>query len=296
VHLPEARAPETHAFEAQLPEMQNPQTPSLEAHPVEVQTSESPLPVVPASTITKIIPKKSHRSFRADPNVVQLQIFPDYPMLEPSRNVSQPAPKNKHNEPEFKIALNETSTNHPNFKISPQVHADDWATLVAFRQKSRDLKVEGLMLKRADSFYGTGRRKGDWWKWKIDPYSVDAVLIAAQRGHGKRASLYTDYTFAVWDKQELVPVAKAYSGLDDSEINRVDAFIRKNTIDKFGPVRTVKPELVFEIAFEGIQSSPRHKSGIAVRFPRIARWRTDKAPAQADTLQSMASLIGTGEL
>ena len=123
------------------------------------------------------------------------------------------------------------------------------------------------MLKRPDSAYGVGRRRGDWWKWKVDPHSVDAVLIYAQPGSGSRASLYTDYTFGVWDGDQLVPFAKAYSGLTDEEIRRVDAFVRRNTLEKFGPVRTVKPELVFELAFEGIQRSTRHKSGIAVRFP-----------------------------
>lgn len=177
--------------------------------------------------------------------------------------------------------------------VSPLVPADSWQDLLLKREESRKLKVEGLMLKRASSAYGVGRRKGDWWKWKIDPYLVDAVLIAAQPGHGRRASLYTDYTFGVWQNDDLIPVAKAYSGLDDSEIRKVDAFVRKNTLGRFGPVRTVKPELVFELAFEGIQASSRHKSGIAMRFPRIARWRTDKPASEADrleTLQNLASL------
>ena len=132
------------------------------------------------------------------------------------------------------------------------------------------------MLKRSDSPYRVGRQRGDWWKWKVQPYTVDAVLIYAQRGHGKRASLYTDYTFGVWDAGQLVPVAKAYSGLTDEEIRAVDAFVRHNTLEKFGPVRQVKPELVFELAFEGIQTSTRHKSGIAVRFPRRASARPSR--------------------
>ena len=134
---------------------------------------------------------------------------------------------------------------------------------------------------------------GDWWKWKVQPYTIDAVLILAQRGSGKRASLYTDYTFGVWDPAtgSLVPIAKAYSGLTDEEIRRVDAFVRRNMIEKFGPVRTVKPELVFELAFEGLNRSNRHKSGIAVRFPRILRWRTDKTAAEADTLDTIRSLL-----
>ena len=134
------------------------------------------------------------------------------------------------------------------------------------------------MLKRLDSPYGVGRVRGDWWKWKIDPLTVDAVLIYAQPAAAARASLYTDYTFGVWDDGQLVPFAKAYSGLTDEEIRQVDRFVRRNTLEKFGPVRTVKPELVFELAFEGIHPSTRHKSGIAVRFPRMARWRTDKKP------------------
>jgi DNA ligase-1 len=148
------------------------------------------------------------------------------------------------------------------------------------------------MLKRRASAYLVGRVRGEWWKWKVAPLTVDAVLIYAQRGSGKRASLYTDYTFGVWQGNELVPIAKAYSGLTDAEIRQVDAFIRRNTQEKFGPVRTVKPELVFEIAFEAIQPSSRHKSGVAVRFPRILRWRHDKPAAQADTLERVKALLG----
>lgn len=175
--------------------------------------------------------------------------------------------------------------------VSHAVAGPTWQTLATFRAESRQRNVEGLMLKRLDSPYRVGRVRGDWWKWKIEPYSLDAVLIYAQRGSGKRASLYTDYTFGVWDGTELVPVAKAYSGLTDEEIGRVDAFVRRNTLEKFGPVRTVKPELVFELAFEGIQASSRHKSGVAVRFPRIARWRTDKLPQDADTIERVKSLL-----
>ncbi|HWQ53327.1 MAG TPA: ATP-dependent DNA ligase [Bryobacteraceae bacterium] len=175
--------------------------------------------------------------------------------------------------------------------LSPVVEAASWEELSRLRQESRERKVEGFMLKRRGSPYRVGRRRGDWWKWKIEPYSVDAVLIYAQPGHGRRASLYTDYTFGVWDNDELVPFAKAYSGLSDEEIRQVDAFVRRNTIDKFGPVRAVKPELVFELAFEGIQRSPRHRSGIAVRFPRMARWRTDKPAAEADSLETIRALL-----
>lgn len=147
------------------------------------------------------------------------------------------------------------------------------------------------MLKRHGSPYRVGRRKGDWWKWKIEPYSVDCVLIYAQPGNGRRASLLTDYTFGVWDGGELVPFAKAYSGLTNEEIAQVDAWVRRNTIEKFGPVRRVKPELVFELAFEGIQESPRHRSGIAVRFPRMARWRTDKKAEDADSIGTIRALL-----
>lgn len=180
-------------------------------------------------------------------------------------------------------------------QLSDIVRAPSWETLAIARQESRSRGTEGLMLKRRDSPYGVGRPRGDWWKWKIEPYTLDCVLIYAQRGHGKRASLYTDYTFGVWrdgeNGRELVPFAKAYSGLSDEEIAEVDAFIRKNTIEKFGPVRTVKPELVFELAFEGIQRSPRHKSGVAVRFPRMARIRRDKKIEEADSLDTILRLI-----
>jgi DNA ligase-1 len=180
-------------------------------------------------------------------------------------------------------------------RLSPIVAAPDWDALARLRAESRGRGVEGLMLKRAGSPYGIGRTRGDWWKWKIDPYSVDAVLVYAQRGHGRRASLYTDYTFAVWDGDALVPFAKAYSGLTDAEIREVDAFIRRNTLEKFGPVRSVKPELVFEIGFEGIQRSPRHKSGIAVRFPRMLRMRSDKRVEEADRLETLRALAAQAE-
>jgi DNA ligase-1 len=179
-------------------------------------------------------------------------------------------------------------------RLSPAVEAGAWADRAAARRRARERGAEGLMLKRRSSAYGVGRRRGDWWKWKVDPYSVDAVLMYAQPGSGRRAGLYTDYTFGVWDNGALVPFAKAYSGLTDEEILRVDAFVRRNTLEKFGPVRTVRPELVFELAFEGIQRSTRHKSGIAVRFPRMARWRTDKRPEQADTLETVRGLIEEG--
>ena len=175
--------------------------------------------------------------------------------------------------------------------LSPLVAAGSWAELAQLREESRHRRVEGFMLKRRGSPYRAGRRRGDWWKWKIEPYSVDAVLIYAQPGNGRRASLFTDYTFGVWDGNELVPFAKAYSGLSDEEIREVDAFVRRNTIERFGPVHHVKPELVFELAFEGIQRSSRHRSGIAVRFPRMARWRHDKKAEEADSVETIRALL-----
>jgi DNA ligase 1 len=189
-------------------------------------------------------------------------------------------------------------TGDERLRLSPLVAAKSWAEYAALRARSRQLGVEGFMLKRRDSRYGVGRTKdqGTWWKWKIDPMSVDAVLVYAQHGHGRRASLYTDYTFAVWADdaaggRRLVPFAKAYSGLTDEEIRQVDALIRKTTIDQFGPVRSVTPSMVFELGFEAIQRSARHQSGIAVRFPRILRWRKDKPVAEADTLATLSALL-----
>ena len=175
--------------------------------------------------------------------------------------------------------------------ISPTVVAESWQQLKAFHRESRDRGVEGFMIKKLDSVYEVGRRRGNWWKWKIDPLTVDAVMIYAQRGHGRRAGLYTDYTFAVREGDHLVPFAKAYSGLSDAEIRQVDRFVQRNTTDRFGPVRAVTPQLVFEIAFDGIQNSKRHKSGVAVRFPRIVRWRHDKTVEEADTIETLKALL-----
>lgn len=188
----------------------------------------------------------------------------------------------------------------PQLMLSPLVSGADWQDLARQREASRALGVEGMMIKARAAQYGVGRTKdvGVWWKWKIDPYSVDAVLIYAQRGHGRRAGLYTDYTFAVWDgepgdpERKLVPFAKAYSGLTDEEMRKVDAIVRKTTVEKFGPVRSVTPTLVFELGFEGIAASSRHKSGIAVRFPRMLRWRLDKPVEEADTLATLRELLG----
>jgi DNA ligase-1 len=175
--------------------------------------------------------------------------------------------------------------------LSPDVPFDDWAGLAAARAGARDKGAEGFMLKRLSSAYHVGRKRGDWWKWKLDPYTVDAVMIYAQAGHGRRATLYTDFTFAVRDGDELVPFTKAYSGLTDAEFRAITDWVRRNTLERFGPVRRVPPELVFEIAFEGIQASSRHKSGIALRFPRMARWRQDKPVAEIDTIDSLRALL-----
>jgi DNA ligase-1 len=179
-------------------------------------------------------------------------------------------------------------------RISEILKPRDWSELASWQSGSRARQVEGIMLKRRDSPYGVGRQRGNWWKWKIDPLVMDAVLIGAQRGHGRRASLYTDYTFGVWQAGQLVPVAKAYSGLSDEEVLVVDEFVRRHTLEKFGPIRSVKPELVFELAFDAVQESTRHKAGIAVRFPRINRWRHDKKIADADTLETVRALIKKG--
>ncbi len=176
--------------------------------------------------------------------------------------------------------------------LSPLIQFNMWQDLIDLHKQSRENVAEGFMIKRKSATYQVGRKKGDWWKWKVDPLSVDAVLVYAQKGSGRRAELFTDYTFAVWDSEKkLVPFAKAYSGLTDSEIAQVDNFVKRHTLEKFGPVRTVTPKLVFEIGFEGINASSRHKSGIAVRFPRILRWRKDKPPEEADTLENLKEIL-----
>lgn len=180
---------------------------------------------------------------------------------------------------------------HPLLPISPIISFSQWEELTAARALARDMGSEGIMLKRKNSIYQVGRRRGDWWKWKIDPLVIDAVMIYAQKGHGRRSNLYTDYTFAVKDGDKLVSFTKAYSGLTDKELQEVDNFVKKNSLEKFGPVRTVKPELVFEIAFEGIAPSARHKSGVALRFPRINRWRKDKKPDEINTLEDLKRML-----
>jgi len=180
---------------------------------------------------------------------------------------------------------------HPSLLLSNEIIFSTWEDLAGHRSKSREHGSEGLMLKRNTSTYQVGRKTGDWWKWKTDPLTIDAVLIYAQKGHGRRSNLYTDYTFALRDGDKLVSFAKAYSGLTDKELMAIDAFVKKNAIEKFGPVRTVKPELVFEISFEGISESKRHKSGIAVRFPRISKFRTDKKLEDINTLDDLKDLL-----
>ena len=228
---------------------------------------------------------------------------------------------------ERRAALEMLAASH-GFTVTPLVAGSSWDELARLRSESRVRAVEGLMLKHRDAIYRVGRTRdpggAHWWKWKIDPYAVDAVLVYAQPGHGRRASLFTDYTFAVWDRAPqdaaeaqayvgallagespaeaqarglpvLVPFAKAYSGLTDAEIRQVDATVRHSTIERFGPVRSVVPATVFELGFEGIQRSPRHRSGIAVRFPRMLRWRSDKPLHEADTLAVLEGLLEPAE-
>ena len=183
------------------------------------------------------------------------------------------------------------NTSDPSLHISPVIAFTNWQQLGHIRAKSREMGSEGIMLKRKNSPYQAGRKRGDWWKWKIDPLTIDAVMIYAQKGHGRRSNLYTDYTFAVKDGDKLVPFTKAYTGLTDKEFAQVDSFVKKNSIEKFGPVRTVKPELIFEIAFEGIAASNRHKSGVALRFPRMNRWRTDKKTEEINTLDDLKNML-----
>ena len=193
---------------------------------------------------------------------------------------------------ERRVLLQELLAAHadPRIVVSPRVDASSWTAAATLREGSRSREVEGLMIKRLASPYQHGRKRGDWWKWKIDPLTIDAVLIYAQAGHGRRSTLYTDYTFGVWDGDALVPVAKAYSGLDDKEILQLDKWIRGHTTERFGPVRAVTAHHVFELGFEAVNRSARHKSGIAVRFPRILRWRHDKPAQDADRLETLQAL------
>lgn len=196
--------------------------------------------------------------------------------LEERRNKMEEILKNIHNN---------------SIQLSPVINFTQWDELAAIRKTSREMNSEGIMLKRKNSIYQVGRKRGDWWKWKIDALTIDCVMIYAQKGAGRRSNLYTAYTFAVKDGDQLIPFTRAYSGLTDKEFAQVDAFVKRNSLEKFGPVRTVKPELVFEIAFEGIAASNRHKSGVALRFPRMSRWRKDKKPDEINTLDDLKAML-----
>jgi DNA ligase-1 len=216
--------------------------------------------------------------------------FIAYDVLEMNGVDLRPLPQQQRREKleQFFDTMQATPVAH----LSPLLVFANWEDLKILHTQSRENAAEGFMVKNKMGVYQAGRKKGEWWKWKVNPLSIDAVLVYAQKGHGRRTELYTDYTFAVWDADNtLIPFAKAYSGLTDREITEVDRFIKQHTMEKFGPVRTVKPELVFEIGFEGINKSARHKSGIAVRFPRILNWRKDKKPAEADTLESLKNML-----
>jgi DNA ligase-1 len=231
-------------------------------------------------------------------------VFIAYDLIEIAGNDIRAMPQHERRatlESLVRGAMEAAGTRLP-LRLSPRLVAPDWPALAKLREGARELGVEGMMLKARDSVYGVGRRKGDdrtdiWWKWKLDPMSVDAVLIYAQRGHGRRSGVYSDYTFAVWNTDEngpdraLIPFAKAYSGLSDAEMREVDAIIRKTTVESFGPVRSVTPTQVFELGFEGIAASKRHKSGVAVRFPRMLRWRRDKPVAEADSLARLREFL-----
>ncbi|WP_313101446.1 ATP-dependent DNA ligase [Epilithonimonas sp.] len=218
---------------------------------------------------------------------IPIQVFA-YDLLELEGNDLREKPISGRRAMLEELLLNEQPEN---IKISQQINFENWNELDQIRENSREINSEGLMLKQKNSHYHSGRKKGDWWKWKINPLTIDAVLIYAQKGSGRRSAYYTDYTFAVKNEDKLVTIAKAYSGLTDKEIMEVSKFVNKNAIEKFGPVRTVKPELVFEIAFEGIGFSNRHKSGVALRFPRILRWRKDKTVDEIDDLEEIKKLI-----
>ncbi|WP_294230045.1 ATP-dependent DNA ligase [uncultured Chryseobacterium sp.] len=218
---------------------------------------------------------------------IPIQVFA-YDLLELEGNDLREKPISGRRAMLEELLLNETPEN---IKISEVIEFNEWNELDLIREASREINSEGLMLKQKNSLYHSGRKKGDWWKWKINPLTIDAVMIYAQKGSGRRSAYYTDYTFAVKNEDKLVTIAKAYSGLTDKEIMEVSKFVNKNAIEKFGPVRTVKPELVFEIAFEGIGFSNRHKSGVALRFPRILRWRKDKTVEEIDDLEEIKKLI-----
>ena len=251
----------------------------------EILASHGASEVLPFLQLQKRIGRKS----------VTKKLLRDVPVIFHAFDILQHAGEDVRSRPfkERRKLLEEllVTIDHSHLKVTELIDVQSWDELTKIRDLSRGKNAEGLMLKRMDASYEVGRVRGVWWKWKVSPYTIDAVLIYAQKGHGKRSGLFTDYTFALWADDVLVPFAKAYSGLDDSEINKIDRFIRQNTRESFGPVRSVTPTLVMEIAFEGLQRSPRHKSGIATRFPRIVRWRHDKKPEDANTLAELMKLL-----
>jgi len=216
--------------------------------------------------------------------------FIAYDLLEEQGNDIRAVPMNERRERLEKLLKH---IELPFIHLSPLLSLSSWDELKKIRERSRDKGSEGIMLKKKDSEYKVGRKRGDWWKWKIDPLTIDAVMVYAQKGSGRRSNLYTDYTFALRDGDQLVTFAKAYSGLTDKEFAQIDNFVKRNSLEKFGPVRTVKPELVFELAFEGIAESKRHKSGVALRFPRMNRWRKDKKLEDINTLDDLKAILKT---
>jgi DNA ligase-1 len=231
---------------------------------------------------------------RVNRKSISKKLLSDYPVIFLSYDLMEYDGQDIREQPFLKrrIKLNNliNQLNADSIRISPLLDFDSVDALKVLRNSARQRGAEGLMLKKKDSPYETGRRKG-WFKWKLDPYTVDAVLTYAMRGHGRRANLYTDYTFGLWHEGELVTFAKAYSGLKDREFIEVDKFVKSNTLERFGPVRRVKEALVFELAFEGIAPSKRHKSGYAVRFPRMVRWRKDKNPKDANTIADLEQMM-----
>jgi DNA ligase-1 len=242
--------------------------------------------VLPFSTLQQRLNRKNISKKQLDEAPIG---FYTYDLLEHSGEDIRQEPLSKRR------TLLEKIANEINFRdrllLSPIINFTHWEELANVRENARSINSEGIMLKHKNSSFHAGRKRGDWWKWKINPYTVDTVMIYAQKGSGRRANFYTDYTFAVRNGDQLITVAKAYSGLTDKEIKEVNSFVNKNAIEKFGPVRTVKPELVFEIAFEGIAESKRHKAGLALRFPRILRWRKDKRVDEINTLDDLRALI-----
>ncbi len=254
------------------------------------------LAAVPADDSFAVLPFSALQTRIGRKNITAKQLkeapvgFIAYDLLEENGNDIREVPMIERRERLEKLLKN---IQLPFIHISPVINISNWDELKEIRKLSRDKGSEGIMLKRKDSEYKTGRKRGDWWKWKIDPLTIDAVMIYAQKGSGRRSNLYTDYTFAVRDGDQLVTFAKAYSGLTDKEFAQVDNFVKRNSIEKFGPVRTVKPELVFELAFEGIAESKRHKSGVALRFPRMSRWRQDKKVEDINTLDDLKAILKT---